>query len=340
MAQPLNLPPAQGVSDAGGNITIRFGNVPASLAWVATVAVPASTPDIQWTAYVADVAAGSFFGSTPAGPFLVPPNGQLSIKASGLQPATTFQAVINGTSQNQDQAPTPQPQTVATTNGIVEDVLVVEGTAGGSITLTINTQPSWGSIRIFTSAARLVTVVGVQTGTFYQAARLVAAAAYATVVIDPAVDKQIQIGLVGAGGTNYFITAQLSDVVMTAVVEPGEDPIVVREQFPPVASASLTEIAIGTYKLLDSSTLNPGAEFVVHSLTLAVPAGTATLAEIEGGLDGDSGLRVWLAAYAGMVVALAWPAPLQTLRDVSLVVSGANATAPGVIAGAVFAFTA
>lgn len=223
--QPINANQAEATVDANGNVALKFDRPPQQTVWTATVAVPGAPPSVRWTASIAGIPVGSFYGSSPAGPWSIPPAAQLVLTASNLTPGAVFTASISGSSVEQDLAdPSPAAAPPATNAvSIINEEEFVAGPindGGAGTTITVNIPPSWSVLHFLNGFGQpaQITVTGVQTGFVYANKLQVIGGASAPsvitpVLIDPAADNQVTV-LIKAVGTilqsSVYITAQLN----------------------------------------------------------------------------------------------------------------------------------
>lgn len=267
--QPIGTPPQTGKVDANGNVAISFPPVPQQLAWTATVAVTNATPDVNWVVLVAGVPVGNAQGSNPAGPFQIPPGGQLTLEAANLQPGATYQASISGSSIEQDLAdpsPASAPPGSSAVTAINEQILIGRFTAPNS--LLLNTPPSWSVLRVWplgvapTSGIDL-TITGQQSTIEYAEALFCPATAMTPILLDPAADQQVNISsaAVGLGGP-YYLTVQLNAPSM--IFNSSEQPIYV---VPTSTSPGRPGVPAEVYAV--------GGLLKANTLTVATGGGTA-----------------------------------------------------------------
>lgn len=280
----------QGTADTTGAIEIDFKIVPQSLAWTGSVAVPGSGPDVQWTAYVGSKLGGasnkwgSFYGSSTLQPVQVPANAQLILKATGLQPGQTYDAIFAGSSDPQDLAPIVSPETVANVSTLAESVPVINGVAGGLV--KINAQPGWGSLRFFSNGSYLMVVTGDITGTTYAQDVEVDDDGFVSVLIDPTADPTYTLVFAGTITGDYWVTAQLGDVAVEVQNNPNE-PLFVTGPFQSDKSVTLQTTTAGSQTLLAAA---PSTQDIVITdiiLNLGiVNGGTEITAEVIGTVGG------------------------------------------------------
>ncbi len=109
MARQRLVRTAAGRADAGGNVTLRFDDVPQSLVWTGTLSVPNADLGSTWTVYngqtaVAGSLLGSWLGRAVFGPVQAWSMERLVLVGSGLTANANVQAVLIGTSEDSDTA--------------------------------------------------------------------------------------------------------------------------------------------------------------------------------------------------------------------------------------------
>lgn len=306
--QPIVTGPAQGIVDANGNVSIKFPNVPPMQVWTATVSVPASTPDVKWTAAISGVPVASFYGSSPAGPFSLPPQGQLTLSASNLKTGTIYAAMMQGSAVEQDLAdPSPAAAPPATNAvSVINEEVFAAGpivASPGPTTVILNVPPAWSVLHLLCITGNAgVQITGVQSGYGYLThlvgvANVFIAGGVVPVLIDPALDSEVNITVVqvGAVAPTIYVTAQLNSSVM--VLNNSDTPLYIAGGASPSGSSFPVDVvpyggsrtiivpraAAGTSAVLPAP--SAGTAYRLQRAVLSTGAGT-TLAQLNGHTSG------------------------------------------------------
>lgn len=222
---------ADGVVDANGNVAITWPALAAGETVVGSVTIPNSTPDIAWAAMISTQKKGSWFGSTPGGPFLVDSGMQLVATATNLVPGLTYVAYLTGYQVLAPAAPPGIiPAQTSAVNVVAEDVQGPKGSsaaAGIPLDVDVKVQPSWTSLHIYlfvdpsTGAAGRIDVTGDDTGAAYYGGA--AQTPYTSVIIDPLLDRSYTVRMTSPGPAVgvYSITGQLSESTVQVETGPG-----------------------------------------------------------------------------------------------------------------------
>jgi len=101
-------------SDAHGNISFTFLTVPVNQAWTGSFAIPTAPASAAFVLNLETGEHGGWGGPTPWGPLRLSPSEVATITGGGLQPTTSYTAVLIGDQQPSGvlaNVPYPAPQT-------------------------------------------------------------------------------------------------------------------------------------------------------------------------------------------------------------------------------------
>jgi hypothetical protein len=150
MRQAIPLGPG-GTSDALGNLTITYGNVPTGQTWIGTISIPGAPASALIVAQVGNISYGTWSGSNTFGPVTVGQSDNLELTITNLLPNTPYQPAWNGVVYTNEEGPLVWPSANSSTTGVYYPFVPVgiyTTVSAASQYFDVTIQGSWRSLYI------------------------------------------------------------------------------------------------------------------------------------------------------------------------------------------------
>lgn len=167
--QPIPSP-LNATSDAEGNISFVYPQVPVSQDFTGTLSVPGAPDFAVFSATTGASSIGQWSGANSYGPIRVAAGYQLTITGSGLIPNTSYVSQFQGYASTSEETPIVFPNAYEDVVNVISDqVLLLQGVATtSSFTVTIPLSSKWRSVLVVGNfGSALVTPTGVESGIEY-----------------------------------------------------------------------------------------------------------------------------------------------------------------------------